>query len=83
MTTLDYKLNLTIEQIDKLITDNAERIVKRYIDIKREYEHENPNERYCFSDISAGIISEEMPLDMKMSNFFAALNNNMVIGLRY
>lgn len=83
MTTLNNKMNLTAEQIDELIINNAKRMAKKYIDIKRKYERENPIERHCISDISGGIISEDIPLDMKMNNLFAAVNNNMVIGLHY
>lgn len=83
MTTLSNRMNLTAAQIDELIINNAKRMAKKFSEIKREYEYKNPNERHCVSDISGGIISEDMPLDMKMSNLFAAVNNNMVIGLRY
>lgn len=74
---------MTINEVDAFLTEQAAEQKVRYSNVKSKCLKEFGESRLYASDITSGLISDSMPLDMKLRNLVASANNNMVAGLYY
>lgn len=74
---------VTTDTIEKYITESAKAQGKKYRELKAKYNEQfNVTIPYA-SDITAPIVCDNMPLDMKLRNLMASMTNNIIAGLRY
>lgn len=74
---------ITTDEINAFLIEKAKEQSIRYSNVKANCVKEFGESAPFASDITNGIISDSMPLDMKLRNMAASANNNMVAGLYY
>lgn len=74
---------MTTSEINTFITEKTKELSLRYSNVKANCVKEFGESEHFASDITSGLVSESMPLDMKLRNIMASANNNMVAGLYY
>lgn len=73
----------TTDTIEKYITESAKAQGKKYRELKTKYDEQFNVTIPYVGDITAPIVCDDMPLDMKLRNLMASMSNNIVAGLRY